>query len=504
MPDQTAVVRFDVTNPRAEQLLTQRAGEQITQVTQSVRDAARTIILDGYAKGRGPNDIALDIVGRIQNGVRQGGVLGLTGPQTDAALNLRNRLASGDPAQMRQVLTMGLRDKRFDSTIAKAAAAGKALSPAQIDRMYQQYVNNALRFRGEMIARTETGQAVLEAANEAFAQTLEKTGYTNNAVTKVWRTAHDKKVRDSHASLDGQEVKGLDGVFQSDTGARFLYPMDDSLFASAAEIINCRCIAEYNIDFAEGLKPAPPPAPPVIPPQPDPTPPRVDDFTIPPPVSYANLSKAAAQASLKSRYGVTAKLMPRAGNRQLPVLNAAGYVERIAHMDTLLTKFTDTIPNFKDALKLDTVNVYPFRYVNVEKGWLGSYNYNADKIEMGTGIDQPLSVTPLIMGTNKVYAFNDSFDATFTHEVGHGVTEYIIEKAQQLGLIDKLPFDWWNAAIPKITNSAFLISRYATTNWRETIAEAFYVWTHPDYRPGMLPSFIEQLFTVTLGKRNVS
>jgi hypothetical protein len=126
-------------------------------------------------------------------------------------------------------------------------------------------------FRGEAIARTETGQAVLEASNEAFEQALEKTGYGKDAVTKVWRTAGDGKVRDSHAAMDGQEVVGLDAIFVSpDTGAEFKYPMDDSLGAGAGEIINCRCLAEYNIDFSQGLEPDQTNEPPTdIPPAPE-------------------------------------------------------------------------------------------------------------------------------------------------------------------------------------------------------------------------------------------
>lgn len=270
------VVRFDVTNPRAQRLIDTRSSEQITNIMENTRNAVRTLISAGYARGAGPNDIALDIVGRINRttGQREGGIIGMTSQQVNAAVNLRERLASGVPSEMNKVLGMGLRDKRFDSTILKAIEAGVAVDTNVIDRMYQSYVNNALRFRGEMIARTETGQAVLEASHEAFTQGLEKTGYTDNAVTKVWRTAGDNKVRDSHAELDGVEVRGMNGVFVSPlSGAKFIYPMDDSLGAGPEEIISCRCLAEYNIDFTAGLGDNQPPEPPT------PPPPR-DDETI--------------------------------------------------------------------------------------------------------------------------------------------------------------------------------------------------------------------------------
>lgn len=311
MPE-TVAFRFDVTNPRAERAISERSSEQITAITDTTRDAARAVIEHGYAAGRGPNDIALDLIGRINRatGDREGGIIGLTAPQVSAALNLRDRLLSGDASEMSKVLGMGLRDKRFDSTIQKAIDEGDTLPADQVDSMYRQYVNNSLRFRGEAIARTETGQAVLEASHEAFQQGLEKTGYTNNAVTKTWRTANDNKVRDSHAAMDGQTVRGIDGVFESpESGARFLYPMDDSLGAGAGEIIQCRCLAEYNIDFSEGLKPdrelgGLPPAPAPLPvPEPEPTPspiPLVPELPVPEPnVIAADLAVAILDRKLQ-------------------------------------------------------------------------------------------------------------------------------------------------------------------------------------------------------------
>jgi hypothetical protein len=126
MPSNTVVFRFDVKNPRAEDIIRQRSSEQITAVTENTRQAARVLIEAGYASGRNPNDIALDLVGKVNRatGNREGGIIGLTGPQTQAALNLRDRLASGTASEMRKVLGMGLRDKRFDSVIEGAIKSG--------------------------------------------------------------------------------------------------------------------------------------------------------------------------------------------------------------------------------------------------------------------------------------------------------------------------------------------------------------------------------------------
>jgi hypothetical protein len=250
------IIRFNVANPRAEREIANMAGTEITRISNDTMLAARAVVLDGYAKGLGPKTIALDLAGRINpaTGRREGGVLGMSSPQTEAALSLRTRLLSGDPAEMRKVFDMKLRDKRFDASLRKLIAAGKAPSPADVTRMYGRYVDNAIQLRGEMVARTETGRAVHAASLETFRQGLEKAGYTAAAVTRTWRSAGDKRVRHSHEEMNGQTVTGLDQPFVSPNGSRLMFPLDSSLGASLDEIINCRCDQELDIDFSEGLE----------------------------------------------------------------------------------------------------------------------------------------------------------------------------------------------------------------------------------------------------------
>lgn len=251
-----AIIRFDVANPRAEARIERFAGRRITEIVENTRSAVRATILSGYEQGQGPRSIALDLVGRINTstGQREGGVIGLTSGQAQAATNLRSRLLSGDPEEMVKVFNMSLRDKRFDSTIQKAIENEEPVPTNVVDTMFDRYTNNALKLRGETIARTETGDAVHEAAQEAFEQGLEKTGYSKQSVTKVWRSASDDRVRDTHAEMDGQEVVGIDTPFTSPSGAQMKHPLDGSLGAPPEEIINCRCDMEINIDFSEGLE----------------------------------------------------------------------------------------------------------------------------------------------------------------------------------------------------------------------------------------------------------
>lgn len=231
------------------------AGKQITRIVEDTRTAAREVIARGYKNGDGPMTIALDLAGRINrvSGRREGGVLGMTSAQAEAASNYYDRLVSGDSSMMRAALDMKLRDRRFDSVVEKAIDEGTGVLAEDALRMYEKYVDKAVELRGETVSRTETGQAVMAANHEAVEQGLEKTGYTPDAVTRIWRTASDNKVRDSHAEMDGQEVSGLDTPFTSGNGAQMMHPLDDSMGASADDIINCRCDVEVNVDFAHGV-----------------------------------------------------------------------------------------------------------------------------------------------------------------------------------------------------------------------------------------------------------
>jgi SPP1 gp7 family putative phage head morphogenesis protein len=84
--------------------------------------------------------------------------------------------------------------------------------------------------RAMMIARTETLTAVSlgQAAAMADAATIVPD------LQKMWLTAKDERVRDSHEELDG-DIVPWDGTF--DNGLKF--PRDPA--GEAADVVNCRC-----------------------------------------------------------------------------------------------------------------------------------------------------------------------------------------------------------------------------------------------------------------------
>ncbi|GGZ21745.1 head morphogenesis protein [Asticcacaulis endophyticus] len=251
-----AVVQWDVRNLRAEAVLAELSSSLITQVTEETIKAARVAITEGYAAGQGPSQIALSLAGRINRASnrREGGLVGMSAPQAEAATNMRERLLSGDPAEMRKVLDMKLRDKRFDASIRKAIDAEKPLSQADADKMVARYADKAIRMRGEMIARTETGNAVMAARHAAVWQAIEARGATELDVKRRWRAVGDDKTRHTHRGMNRQTVIGMSQAFVSPSGARLMYPLDRSLGAPASEVVACRCDEDIIFDFTRGLK----------------------------------------------------------------------------------------------------------------------------------------------------------------------------------------------------------------------------------------------------------
>ena len=98
-------------------------------------------------------------------------------------------------------------------------------------RIYQaKNINsNQARFRARNIASTY--QRMITDAR------MTKVGVK----TAIWKTSKDQAVRDSHASLDGQEYEVLKGIYDKTTG-NFIKPGTD---------YNCRCFSKPVFNFDE-------------------------------------------------------------------------------------------------------------------------------------------------------------------------------------------------------------------------------------------------------------
>lgn len=253
-PDGVALLlRFDDRNPRAEAWLRDKSSTLVTRIMDEQRQGIRQALTDGMVRGDNPRRVALDVVGRIDRatGRRTGGVIGLTPQQERFSRSAADELASGDPAQLRHYLTRELRDRRFDRTIAKAIRDETPVPAETASRALVQYKNRLLKFRGDVIGRTEALASLNAAQYEALRQLVDTGRVTAAQVRRVWRSARDLRVRDTHRIMDGQSV-GLTEAFQSPRGARLQFPGDPS--APASETIQCRCIVTPRIDWSANVR----------------------------------------------------------------------------------------------------------------------------------------------------------------------------------------------------------------------------------------------------------
>lgn len=247
------VIRFDARNLRAEQWLRSHSSALVTGIIEDQKAAVRTALVEHMEQGAAPRTAALEIVGRVNRvtGKREGGILGLSAPQERFVSAARAELTGGETDALRNYLTRTRRDRRFDRTIRKAIAEGKAPPAAVTRAAITAYERRLLELRGQMIGRTEAMTALNAAQHEALRQAVEAGKLSESAVRRVWKSAGDLRVRHSHMGLNGDTV-GLNQTFTSPSGAHLMYPGDPS--APASERIGCRCIVAVRIDRFSNLR----------------------------------------------------------------------------------------------------------------------------------------------------------------------------------------------------------------------------------------------------------
>ena len=244
------IFHFGMRNPFVEKWLREQSSRLITNISEDIKDNIRSIASEDQELGKNPRTTALNIVGRIDpvSGKRVGGVIGLTVGQERWVKSLERRLRSPFAKEREEYFAMSLRDKRFDRLVTNAIRSGKPLKEEQIQKLLMRYRDKALRYRGEVIARTEVLQGQSAAEHEATRQVVALGAVEQSAVRREWDSAGDKRVRNSHRIMDGQVV-GFDEPFVTPNGAKLMYPGDRSLGAPASEIIQCRCRAKPKIDW---------------------------------------------------------------------------------------------------------------------------------------------------------------------------------------------------------------------------------------------------------------
>ncbi len=224
------IISFDQVNQRAVDIMQSNRLRLITEFINEQRLATREALIDGIR--RGINPIAQARVFR--------GSIGLTGRQVQAVNNFRTLLREGSA----EALTRELRDRRFDPTVRRAVAGDIVLTDAQIERMVTRYGDRFLKFRSEVIARTEALRSVHEGTELLFRQAIENGNIEAETLLRTWHTASDTRVRDSHVLMNGQE-RPLNIPFRSGDGNDLRFPGD--INAPASDTIQCRCAVSTRV-----------------------------------------------------------------------------------------------------------------------------------------------------------------------------------------------------------------------------------------------------------------
>lgn len=228
-------VMFDPTDPRAVTVQRRNQLEFVQQFTVQQRAATRAALVEALQTGAGTVETARAFRDSI----------GLTEYQRQTVARYRRLLEQGDAA----ALDRELRDRRFDPSVRAAVEDGEPLGARRIARMVERYRARLLQMRAETIARTETASAVGLARDQALTQVSERTGMTEDNIVQTWRATRDRRTRDTHAMMDGQQRR-RGQAFESPSGARMMFPGDSSLGAPASEIINCRCVLVTEFKFS--------------------------------------------------------------------------------------------------------------------------------------------------------------------------------------------------------------------------------------------------------------
>jgi hypothetical protein len=232
-------VSFDATNLRAVNIMAKNRLALVREFTAQQRATTRAALTEGIRAGLNPRAQARAFRGSI----------GLTETQQRWVSSYRRLLEQNSS----QALTRELRDGRFDRTVQAAIRNDRPLTAAQIEKMVERYRERALKYRSEVIARTEALRSVHEGTEEAIRQGVESGQIDATKTRRVWQTAKDERVRSfetggqtSHRSMHNQE-QALGVPFESGAGNLLRYPGDPD--APAYETIQCRCVVATRVSL---------------------------------------------------------------------------------------------------------------------------------------------------------------------------------------------------------------------------------------------------------------
>lgn len=234
---------FTVVSGAVADFIYSASSDLVTEIDDGTRDTIRQYVSEGYRQGRGPKDIARDLIGKkTGRGKHVGGVLSLTKHQASYVSNARTELETGSA----DYFTRERRDKRLDRKILKFFKLDKLLPGTVVQEAVDKYTDNLTEYRAETVARTEVLRAISAGRFEGAVQAVGRDGIEHDDIMLEWSATMDSRTRDLHQSMNGQRRR-VDEPFEDSDGNLLRYPGDPD--APARTSIGCRCLLNVVIDY---------------------------------------------------------------------------------------------------------------------------------------------------------------------------------------------------------------------------------------------------------------
>jgi hypothetical protein len=226
------LIRFDAQDSEVIRAARENTYKNVQGLVEETRENLRTVLVDGQRAGTNPRVMAREIRHSI----------GLTDQQAKWVRSYEADLRAGRFSQARS-------RELHDNRLLRNVKRGDTLTDAQIEKAVERYRKAQLKYRAEMIARTEAGRNVHSGSEEAFRQAIARGDLAAEDVESEWHPGpRTKHARDGHRAASLLEQRPRWGeTFLLPSGARMAHPGDDSHGAGASDIVHCRCTRSLTL-----------------------------------------------------------------------------------------------------------------------------------------------------------------------------------------------------------------------------------------------------------------
>jgi hypothetical protein len=226
---------FDQVNMGAVAIMQASSLNLIREFSAEQRRATNLALVAGIEAGTNPRAQARSFRDSI----------GLTTKQWQYVVNYKRSLQSigTDEQAAADALSRELRDRRGDAQVRAAIRDTRPLPPEKIDWLVERYRQRWIKYRSEVIGRTEALRAVNAGNEEMYRQAIEAGTVRPEQLVRTWQTRLDGRERDTHELLHNQ-TRRWGEVWTTRHGA-LRFPGDPE--APASEVIQCRCALATRI-----------------------------------------------------------------------------------------------------------------------------------------------------------------------------------------------------------------------------------------------------------------